>query len=470
MSLQQHLDNTTTPKRILALDGGGIRGALSLGYLQRIEDILRAQNGGSADFRLCDYFDLIGGTSTGSIIASCLAIGMKVDDIRKMYFDLGGKIFAKKYKWWKVFQLDELIHAGYDEHPLEEELQKVFGDITLGSDKIKTGLCIVAKRADTNSVWPLINHPNGKYYDSADGKNKDILLWKAVRASAAAPSYFIPQTVDVGGGLPVAAFVDGGVSMANNPALQLLLVATLHGFPFHWKPGADNLLMVSVGTGMSKLDKLPQDITKNNLLNWAQQIPDMFMQDASWHNQIILQWMAKSPTAWQIDSEIGDLKDDLLVTDTNNKGLLSYLRYNMWLTKDDLDKLMDKQYTQQQVDDLVEMSNAASRFELYDIGYKAAKENVAEEHFDKRFTIDQSNKAGNEVKYFKTGAVPDLPYAQATKKPIPVRCYKMNEPFVVETIEGTLRGKPGDYLMVGVNDELYPCEKEIFEKTYSLNS
>ena len=387
MSLQKHLDNTTTPKRILSLDGGGIRGALTLGYLQRIEDILGAQNSNNPNFRLSDYFDLIGGTSTGSIIASCLAIGMKVDDIKKMYFDLGGKIFGHKYKWWNVFQLDEFMHAGYDEKPLEQELQKVFDDITLGSDKILTGLCVVTKRADTNSIWPVINHPKGKFFDSAYGKNKDILLWKAVRASAAAPTYFLPETIDVGGGMPVAAFVDGGVSMANNPALQLMMVATLNGFPFRWKLGADNMLIVSVGTGMSKLDKLPQDIQKNNLLKWAQQIPDMFMQDASWHNQIILQWMAKSPTACEIDSEIGDLKDDLLVTDVNNKGLLSYLRYNMWLMKDDLEQLMNKPYTPQQVNDLDEMSNAASRFELYDIGMAAAKQQVRDEHFPENFKI-----------------------------------------------------------------------------------
>ena len=190
-SLKQHL-SPGVPKRILALDGGGIRGALTLGYLQQIEDILRAQNNNDPDFRLCQYFDLIGGTSTGSIIASCLAIGMKVEDIRQMYFDLGGKIFAKKYKWWNLFTIKDLIKASYDHGPLEEELKAVFKNITLGSDQILTGLCIVAKRADTNSVWPLINHPNGKYFASNDGMNRDILLWKAVRASAAAPT--IPTT------------------------------------------------------------------------------------------------------------------------------------------------------------------------------------------------------------------------------------------------------------------------------------
>lgn len=385
MTLQQHFEPSAC-KRILALDGGGIRGALTLGYLQRIEDILREQHGNDNNFRLCDYFDLIGGTSTGSIIASCLAIGMKVEEITALYMKLGGRIFSGKYKWWNIFNLDELVKAGYDEGPLEEELQEVFGDITLSSGKIKTGLCIVTKRADTNSLWLLLNHPKGKYFNSEYGKNGDILLWKAVRASTAAPSYFIPQVIDVGGGMPAGAFVDGGVSMANNPALNLLMVATLKGFPFHWDMGPDKLLLVSIGTGMGKATRLPDDITDNHLLNWAKEIPDMFMQDASWHNQLLLQWMSKSPTAWEIDGEIGKLENDLMVVDKDKRGLFAYLRYNIWLEANTLQQLMGKQYSREQINDLVEMSNAESRFELYEIGVKAAAGQIEKSHFVKKET------------------------------------------------------------------------------------
>ncbi len=386
MTLEEHL-SPGVPKRILALDGGGIRGALTLGYLQKIETILRKQHGDDENFRLCDYFDLIGGTSTGSIIAGCLALGWNVADIKQRYFDLGGKIFAKKYKWWNIFKISELIKAGYDGRPFEEELQNVFQDITLGSDKIKTGLCIVAKRADTNSIWPLLNHPKAKYYDSVSGRNKDILLWKAVRASSAAPTYFLPQLIDVGGGLPTAAFVDGGVSMANNPALQLLMVASLKGFPFHWKLGAENISLVSVGTGMSKWEKIPANVSKFNLLNWAQQLPDMFMQDASWHNQLILQWLSKCNTRWPIDGEIGDLSDDLITNDGDKKGLLTYTRYNVWLDTANLKAVMGKEYSDDQIDGLTEMSNAASRFELYDIGNKDAEAKVLESHFPESFKV-----------------------------------------------------------------------------------
>jgi patatin-like phospholipase/acyl hydrolase len=73
-SLQEHF-NAEVPKRILSLDGGGVRGILSLGLLLQIETLLRARHGNDPQFRLCHYFDLIAGTSTGSIIAALLAKG-----------------------------------------------------------------------------------------------------------------------------------------------------------------------------------------------------------------------------------------------------------------------------------------------------------------------------------------------------------------------------------------------------------
>jgi hypothetical protein len=71
---------------------------------------------------------------------------------------------------------------------------------------------------------------------------------------------------------------------------------------------------------------------------------------------------------------------------------------------------------------------------------------------------------------FKHGEIPDYSFQQAIKKPIPIRCMQMQEPFKVETLEGVLEGKAGDYLMIGVRGEMYPCEKEIFEETYEIVS
>lgn len=368
--------NSPGPKKILSLDGGGIRGALTLGYLKKIETLLREKQN-NPNLVLSDYFDLIGGTSTGSIIAAGLAIGMEVDAITNKYMTLGGKIFGKKLDWWKPWETWSYLKANYDYKALEDSLKDFFGDITLGSDQIKTGLCIVAKRADTNSVWPLINHPNGKYYDTEKGANKNIPLWQAVRASSAAPTYFAPQMIDVGNG-ERAAFVDGGVSMANNPALTLLMVATLSGFPFHWKMGEEQLTIVSVGTGYSVFKKQTGDIEESTMLNWAKNVPDMLMQDASWQNQIIMQWLSNSKTPVHIDGEIEKLDGDLL----GGKPLINYLRYNFPITENTLNGLgLGKAFSDEDVKDLVEMSNAKNRHLLYQIGEAAAAKEILASHF-----------------------------------------------------------------------------------------
>jgi uncharacterized protein len=367
------------PKRILALDGGGIRGAITLGYLEKIEDMLRKRHGNDPDFRLCDYFDLIGGTSTGAIIASALATGWSAQDIKKLYLDIGGKIFAKKWKAYLPWHTGKYLKARFGAEPLKEKLEEVFGDMTLGDERVRTGLCIVAKRADTQSTWPLINHPEGRYYRH----NAPILLRNAVRASTAAPTYFIPELFDVGFGQE-GAFVDGGVSMANNPALQLFLVATLKGFPFHWPTGAGKLLIVSVGTGMSRPKLIPAEVADDKLWNWAVNIPDMLMQDASWLNQTLLQYMSDSPTSWKIDGEIGDLRGDLLAP----APLLSYLRYNVFIERDELEDLgLGDLAVKPGIKSLQEMSEAANRDHLALIGEKAAAVQIEPAHFPDAFNL-----------------------------------------------------------------------------------
>ncbi|PCJ94420.1 MAG: patatin [Flavobacteriaceae bacterium] len=374
-TLAEHLAPSSGKKRILSCDGGGIKGALTLGYLKKIETIVREKENND-QLLLCDYFDLIGGTSTGSIIAAGLAIGLSVDEITKLYLELGGEIFGKKRSWWKPWETWKYLKAEYDHSVLEKSLKKIFKNILIGGPEIKTGLCIVAKRADTNSTWPIINHPGGKFFDSDLGRNKDILLWQAIRASSAAPTYFVPQLIPIGNG-EKGAFVDGGVSMANNPALTLLMVATLKGFPFGWQMGEDLLEIVSVGTGYSVYTKKTDEIEDNWVLNWAQSVPNMLMQDASWQNQMVLQWMSNSPTADKIDMEVNGLEGDYL----GGKPLIKYLRYNFPFTVEALNKLgFDKLFTEEDVENLIEMSNAENRFKLLEIG-KRDSEKILKSHF-----------------------------------------------------------------------------------------
>lgn len=454
------------PKRILALDGGGIRGAITLGFLEKMEKIIRDRHDDQS-LRLCDYFDLIGGTSTGGIIASSLAIGMTASEIKEMYLKLGGEIFGKKRKPFAPIRA--LLRANYDHGPLESELRNIFGDIAIGDqEKLKTGLMITAKRADTFSTWTLINHPEGKYYEY----NKHIKLIDALRATSAAPTFFLPKLFDVGGG-QVAAFVDGGVSLANNPSMLLFLAATLNGYPFNWQMGEDKLQIISVGTGISKKKIDVPDVPKMGPLDWAKKLPDLFMEDAQYFNQLLLQMMSDSPTAREIDGMVGDLKGDLFF----GKKILSYQRYNVVMdnrSQKEIDKgektyKLDEygfNFDAKKVAHLQEMDKAENRFDLAKIG-EAASVEVKDEHFLPAFNLGDKKE---DVLTFGTFEKPQMEFNKAVKKPVPVEAKQMDKPFRVESLEGTVEGRVGDYLMRGIDGELYVCAKEIFEKSYDVQA
>jgi hypothetical protein len=70
--------------------------------------------------------------------------------------------------------------------------------------------------------------------------------------------------------------------------------------------------------------------------------------------------------------------------------------------------------------------------------------------------------------HFKAGEIPEYNFQKAAKKPIPIRCVQLLEPFQIETMEGLMQGKASDYLIVGIKGEMYPCDKAIFEETYEI--
>ena len=72
------------------------------------------------------------------------------------------------------------------------------------------------------------------------------------------------------------------------------------------------------------------------------------------------------------------------------------------------------------------------------------------------------------MRRFKKNQIPDLPFSLVVKKPIPQQCVQINEDFEVEILEGVLKAKAGDFLMIGVEGEMYPCDASIFYKTYDI--
>jgi len=361
------------PKRLLALDGGGIRGLISLGYLARIEEALRLRYG-RPELVLSDYFDLIGGTSTGAIIASALALGWPVEEIHSMYMSLGRDAFRPKKSW--LGPVSKLVSAKFDDAAVAALLRENLGNRALGSPDLRVGLMVVAKRADTASVWVLVNVPGHKYFE----ENRDLKLWEVVRASTAAPTYFKPQWIsDVGGG-ESGVFLDGGVSMHNNPALQLLMVATLKGFALRWPLGDEKLLLCSVGTGAFTAAPNKSAMKRYSNLHWLGLAAVQLMGDASELNQTILQWMSYSPTARPIDSQIDSLVGDQLGPDP----LITYLRYNI-----DLERMalfdIGLDYSPEKASSLQGMSEVKNIAELDKIGIAAAEAQVMDEHFPPSF-------------------------------------------------------------------------------------
>jgi uncharacterized protein len=233
------------PHRMLALDGGGIRGLIALGILESLESLVFERT----RLRLCDYFDYIAGTSTGSIIAAGLARGMKVEEIIEFYRSSGKQMFEPAV-------LMQRLKNFYTADPLKQKLQVFLGaDTTLASNTLRCLLLLVTKNATTDSPWPISNNPDARYNDpTRQDCNLQIPLWQLVRASTAAPVYFPPEILqwDPHDKNKTFVFVDGGVTPHNNPAFLLYRMATNPAYRLNWKTGEKNLLLVSVGTGAAE--------------------------------------------------------------------------------------------------------------------------------------------------------------------------------------------------------------------------
>lgn len=372
------------PKRLLALDGGGIRGIISLGYLEAIERLLR-ERFRSPDYRLANYFDLIGGTSTGSLIATLLCLGWSVSDVKSAYLELAADVFRPNH-YWGLGPIGRALSNRFDAAPLEAILKRIFGERTLDCEELRTGLMVVTKRVDTASVWPIVNIPTSTYFDDrarADGSaapaNRHFKLREILRASTAAPTFFRAERIGHGGVLEPAVFVDGAVSTHNNPALLLLMVASLNGFGLNWPLGPDQLLLCSVGTGSYNKLASVEAVPNFSTIDWARLLVPQLIGDSMELVETVLQWMSASPTARPIDRTIGAVTPKL----GHGDGLLTFLRYNIELSAEALGAIgVDLQA--RQIFGMQDMSNVVEIPHLLEVCAKVGAA-VAADHFPSAF-------------------------------------------------------------------------------------
>ena len=297
-------------RRILSLDGGGVRGFLTIEILRQLEAELRRRSG-DPKYVLAQYFDLIGGTSTGSIIATGLALGWSVSDVWAAYETIVPRIFGKASGVG-------LLSPRYRNKPLADAFKAEFEERALDSGDLDTGLAIFAKRMDRGSAWMMVNNPGWVYYDNKHttdkfAPNHTFKLRSIVQASAAAPHYFrgvkmkIEHVGERGKKALDAHFVDGGVAGLNNPALELLTMVRDPAYGFNWQTGADNLYLLSVGTGWIRAVSRAQGIIPRMLegLFIKQTVNALrgMITDVSLQQVAYLQALARTDMRWYINSE-----------------------------------------------------------------------------------------------------------------------------------------------------------------------
>jgi CO/xanthine dehydrogenase FAD-binding subunit len=361
------------PKRILSLDGGGVRGAVTVAFLERIEAVLAEREG--RDVRLCDHFDLVGGTSTGAVIAGALALGYRTSQVRDFYLRLAPRVFHKSF--WRI----ALWQAKFDARALQEEIEAVVGTRNLDTPDLLTGLCIVTKRMDTGSPWIVANNPRSRFWDTpADGTfigNRHFSLSNLVRASTAAPSFFDPELLPIIEGKLQGLFVDGAVTPHNNPALALFLMSTLKPFGLCWPSGPDRLLVASLGTGNFRSPLAAADLSRIRAIGLAIGSLRTLIHDDQDLVLTLMQWMGECLTPWKINAEIGTLADD----SPQGGRMFRFLRYDVNLEARWLKEVLDLNLSPMDVIRLHRLDDPDMVPLLYEIGKRAAALQVKAEHW-----------------------------------------------------------------------------------------
>jgi hypothetical protein len=331
------LDNSDRPKRLLSLDGGGIRGVISAQVLVKIEDILKTYNPQLTC--LADYFDFIGGTSTGSLLAAGLSKGMTARELLNLYVDRGTEIF-KRSLLGHIPLLNQLGDK-YTEKNLENLLKnEILVDqnkqpLLLGAAELKTYLMIVAKNATTDSTWFFVNHPNNKFFDTCS----KIPLWQIARASSAAPTFFPPQRISMptsnSGKIESYEFIDGGMSPYNNASFQLFLEATEPAYGIGWATGADKMLLISVGTGFGE-DRIPLGKAKGyNSLQWAPYAIGTLMNGTNLQQNLLMQMVSSRSSKAAANGIPTILKQNI----SFSSPLVTYHRYTISFSKSRFERL-----------------------------------------------------------------------------------------------------------------------------------
>ena len=253
-----------SPKiRVLAIDGGGIRGVIPAQILVHIEEIIR-EISRNEKAKISDYFDLVAGTSTGGILTALILApdpGYSAKDMVKLYKEHGAEIFMRSIAT-KTIDPGGLFHPLYQHQAIERILKEYLGDLKISD--LKRPCLIPTYNIETGTATFISS------IGILQNPEYDCNVRNVIRATTAAPTYFAPTAKNED------AFIDGGM-FANNPALCAYIEAT----KFPSEPRPQDIMILSLGTG-SINRHYPYKLAKRwGRLNWIRPALDIYSSAAS---------------------------------------------------------------------------------------------------------------------------------------------------------------------------------------------
>jgi len=238
-------------RRILTIDGGGIKGVFPAAFLTTLEQRLACS--------VSDYFDLIAGTSTGGIIAIGLGLGLGAQDVLALYKDHGERIFPRR----RLLRLLSLVRAKYDYQPLREALETAFGDRRLGESRNRLLIPSLNLAAERVHIYKTSHH--AKLVHDYKLPAVEVAL-----ATVAAPTYFPIHLSPEG--LP---YIDGSLWARNPMALAIVEAIGVLG----WE--RDQIQVLSLGCTSEHLNVSWEKRISLGASYWGTRIADVFMKAQS---------------------------------------------------------------------------------------------------------------------------------------------------------------------------------------------
>lgn len=260
--------------RVLSVSGGGLLGVIPAAMLLRYEALGKTAYGDG--YRLAQSFDLVGGSSTGAVIATGIALGLSASEIADFYLrDVPVGFRRRKYAV-------PGLHDVLDGDLMQSFFRKRTGGKTLTSAALETDLCITAKDVARNRslMFTSVGCAAQTRVPGTDIRNDNLPLDLLLRASTAAPGLFSPVALPLDGSGDTF-FMDGGLGPYKNPALALHALTRSIGW--------HSIDMTVLGTGSTRKRPTQSAIAQkpawfrilhafSSILNECEDVSDDWMQ------------------------------------------------------------------------------------------------------------------------------------------------------------------------------------------------